>query len=333
MNTTNPADQPLLAIKELQTSFFTDRGEVRACDGVSYQVAKGETLAVVGESGSGKSVTAMSVLGLIPDPPGRIVGGKILFKGQDLLQCTPEQMRSIRGNSIAMIFQEPMTSLNPVMTVAQQIGESLILHKKMTRQAARQRVIQLLEMVGIADAAGRADCYPHQLSGGMRQRVMIAIALACEPELLIADEPTSALDVTIQAQILKLIDELQQKIGMGVILITHDMGVVAECADRVAVMYCGRIVEFGSRDHIFDDPRHPYLLGLSRAVPDIYERRETLLEIKGSVPDPLEMIAGCVFAPRCPKRLDRCETEVPPRCDFGDGHSASCWLYDDGGRK
>mgnify|MGYP001311042410 CR=1 FL=1 len=320
-------DQPLLEIRDLKTWFYTETGVVRGCDGVSYRVEKGQTLAIVGESGSGKSVTAMSILGLIPNPPGKIVGGEILFKGQDLVRCNPEELRRIRGNSIAMIFQEPMTSLNPVMRVGRQIGESLQLHQGVDRGEARVRAIKLLSMVGISDAESRVDNYPHQMSGGMRQRVMIAIALACRPELLIADEPTSALDVTIQAQILHLIGDLQQKIGMGVILITHDMGVVAECADWVAVMYCGRVVEFGPREQIFGDPKHPYLEGLKKAVPDIGETREMLQEIQGNVPDPLCMPAGCSFAPRCSKRLAHCEDELPPQVHFSDGHYACCWLY------
>ncbi len=321
------AENPLLEVKDLQTWFYTDDGVVKGCDGVSYRVDKGETLAVVGESGSGKSVTAMSILDLIPDPPGKIVGGEIRFKGRDLTTISRDELRDIRGNSIAMIFQEPMTSLNPVMTVGEQIGESLILHQGLSRQEARREAVDLLKLVGIADGESRVDEYPYQLSGGMRQRVMIAIALACKPELLIADEPTSALDVTIQAQILKLIKDLQKKIGMAVILITHDMGVVAETADKVAVMYCGRVVEYGTCHDIFFNARHPYLEGLKNSVLDISEDVEMLDIIEGTVPDPLHLPHGCNFAPRCPKRLSRCLEEEPHIIHFGDTHYASCWLY------
>jgi len=318
---------PLLEIKDLKTWFHTEDGIVKGCDGVNYSVNKGETLAVVGESGSGKSVTAMSILGLIPNPPGEITGGEIIFRGENLLEMNQEQMQRIRGNSIAMIFQEPMTSLNPVMTVGQQIGESLILHQGYSRSEAKQKAVELLGMVGIADSRARVDDYPHQLSGGMRQRVMIAIALACKPELLIADEPTSALDVTIQAQILDLITELQKKIGMAVILITHDMGVVAETADKVAVMYCGQIVEYGSVNDIFFQAKHPYLEGLTNSVLDIDEEVEMLEVIEGTVPDPLDLPEGCNFEPRCPKRLAICKSQEPPRTRFGDDHYAHCWLY------
>jgi oligopeptide/dipeptide ABC transporter ATP-binding protein len=323
-------DIPLLEIKDLQTWFSTDDGVVKGCDGVSYEVYKAKTLAVVGESGSGKSVTAMSILDLIPDPPGRIVGGEIIFKGKNLVGIPRDEMRQIRGNSIAMIFQEPMTSLNPVMTVGRQIGESLMLHQGYSRKEAHQKAVELLELVGIADCATRVDEYPHQLSGGMRQRVMIAIALACKPELLIADEPTSALDVTIQAQILGLIKELQQKIGMGVILITHDMGVVAETADTVAVMYCGKIVEYGTSNDIFFDGKHPYLEGLKGAMLDITKEQEMLETIEGTVPDPLHLPTGCNFAPRCPRHLPKCFEKTPDKTYFSDNHYACCWLYEKG---
>lgn len=319
---------PILEINELHTWFYTEDGVVRGCDGVSYKVDRGETLAVVGESGSGKSVSAMSILDLIPDPPGKIVSGEIKFKGRNLVDCSAEEMRVIRGNSIAMIFQEPMTSLNPVMTVGHQISESLILHQGKSRKEAMDEAINLLELVGIADGPARVHEYPYQLSGGMRQRVMIAIALACKPELLIADEPTSALDVTIQAQILRLIKDLQQKIGMAVILITHDMGVVAETADKVAVMYCGQIVEYGTSRHIFYEAKHPYLKGLSGSVLDIDEDVEMLETIEGTVPDPLHLPTGCNFEPRCGQRLKRCKELEPPRINFGDDHYACCWLYD-----
>ena len=324
--------KPLLEIRNLHTHFFTDDGVVRACDGVSYAVFAGETLAVVGESGSGKSVTAMSILDLIPRPPGRIVNGEILFEGRNLVKLPAEEMRAIRGNAIAMIFQEPMTSLNPVMTVGSQIAESLLLHQGLDRKRAMARAVELLELVGIAEPRSRVHEYPHQLSGGMRQRVMIAIALACRPALLIADEPTSALDVTIQSQILRLIKELQESIGMAVILITHDMGVVAEVADTVAVMYCGQVVEYGTSRDIFFDARHPYLEGLRKSVLDIDREVETLEVIEGTVPDPLHLPQGCNFEPRCPKRLPRCKHQPPPRIHFSDSHYASCWLWDRGGR-
>ena len=318
---------PLLEIKDLETWFYTDDGVVRGCDRVSYTVNRGETLAVVGESGSGKSVTAMSVLRLIPDPPGRIVGGQILFNGRDLLTMDEGEIRKIRGNRIAMIFQEPMTSLNPVMTVGRQIAESLILHQGAAKADALARAEEMLALVGIPDPRARAREYPYQLSGGMRQRVMIAIALACRPELLIADEPTSALDVTIQAQILDLMRDLQKEMGMAVILITHDMGVVAETADRVAVMYCGRIVEFGTAEDIFFTPRHPYLDGLTRSVLDIDEEVDELYMIEGNVPDPLDLPKGCNFAPRCPRAMDVCHREIPPAVAFNHTHYACCWLY------
>ncbi len=318
---------PLLEIRDLETWFYTEDGVVRGCDKVSYSVHKGETLAVVGESGSGKSVTAMSVLNLIPDPPGKIRGGQILFKGEDLLELKESEIQKIRGNRIAMIFQEPMTSLNPVMTVGSQISESLILHQGCSKQEAMEKAVEMLDLVGISDPEARAKEYPYQLSGGMRQRVMIAIALACRPEVLIADEPTSALDVTIQAQILGLMKKLQQEMGMAIILITHDMGVVAETADKVAVMYCGKIVEFGTAKDIFFDPRHPYLEGLKQSVLDIDQDVEDLYVIQGSVPDPLDLPVGCSFAPRCSRAMDICHEEIPNIVHFNDTHYACCWLY------
>lgn len=326
-NNMDPATSPLLEIRDLETRFYTEDGVVRGCDRVSYAVNKGETLAVVGESGSGKSVTAMSVLRLIPDPPGRIVGGQVLFKGRDLLALDENEIQKIRGNRIAMIFQEPMTSLNPVMTVGRQIAESLVLHQGVSGAEALEEAGQMLALVGIPDPGARIKEYPYQLSGGMRQRVMIAIALACRPEVLIADEPTSALDVTIQAQILGLMKRLQQEMGMAIILITHDMGVVAESADKVAVMYCGRIVEFGTAREIFFDPRHPYLEGLTRSVLNIDEEADTLYMIRGSVPDPLDLPGGCRFAPRCPESMEICTRETPPKVAFSPTHYACCWLY------
>ncbi len=320
-------DQPILEIKDLQTWFHTDDGVVRGCDGVSYAVEKGETLAVVGESGSGKSVTAMSILDLIPSPPGEIVGGEILFKGKNLVGLPKEEMQKIRGNRIAMIFQEPMTSLNPVMTVGRQICESILLHQDCSKKEAMERAVTMLKLVGIPAAETRVNEYPHQMSGGMRQRVMIAIALACRPEVLIADEPTSALDVTIQAQILRLMKRLQHELGMAVILITHDMGVVAENADKVAVMYGGRIVEFGSARDIFFDAKHPYVEGLKKSVLNIDREVETLHVIKGSVPDPLNMPEGCTFAPRCPVAMDICTRKKPEKTELNAGHYTCCWRH------
>lgn len=319
----------ILEIRDLHTHFITEDGIVHACDGVSYGVAKGETLAVVGESGSGKSVTAMSILQLIPNPPGKIVAGEILFKEKDLLTLSESEIRKVRGNSIAMIFQEPMTSLNPSMTVGAQISEGLVLHQGKSKEAALQDALELLSLVGISDPLTRLRAYPHELSGGMRQRVMIAIALACRPELLIADEPTSALDVTIQAQILKLIKELQKKMGMAVILITHDMGVVAETADKVAVMYCGQVVEFGSSKDIFFAPKHPYLVGLKNSVLTIDDDYEQLQIIEGTVPNPLNLPQGCNFAPRCPQAMEICHSKEAPRTSFSKSHYAHCWLYVD----
>lgn len=325
----------ILEVRDLHTYFHTDDGVVRGCDGVSYTLHKGETLAVVGESGSGKSVTAMSILRLIPSPPGRIESGEILFDGMDLVSCPDRDIRRIRGNRIAMIFQEPMTSLNPVWTVGRQIMESLLLHEQgISKAQAKERAVEMLRLVGIPSPEARFNEYPHQLSGGMRQRVMIAIALACRPQVLIADEPTSALDVTIQAQILLLIRKLQKELDMGVIMITHDLGVVAETADYVAVMYAGKIVEYGDVNTIFSDPRHPYLQGLQRSMPRLDMDAEELFAIEGMVPSPLELPEGCKFAPRCPHAMDRCRTEEPPAFTFECGHFARCWLYagDEGGR-
>ncbi len=293
----------ILEVRDLQTTFTTEEGVVNGCNGVSYSLKKGETLAVVGESGSGKSVTAMSTLRLIPEPPGKIVRGQILFNGTDLVKASDKEMRKIRGNQIAMIFQEPMTSLNPVLTVGQQIGESLQLHESnRTRLEIRQRVIEMLELVGIPSAEQRFNEFPHQLSGGMKQRVMIAMALACNPRILIADEPTSALDVTIQAQILKLIATLQQQMGMSVIMITHDLAVVAETADSVAVMYGGRIVEYGTVDEIFHQSRHPYLVGLKKSMPRLDIEQDELYTIEGMVPNPFICPKAALSAHVVPKR-------------------------------
>jgi peptide/nickel transport system ATP-binding protein len=297
---------PLLRLENLKTYFYTDTAVVRAVDGVSYEVNPGETLAVVGESGSGKSVSALSILKLVPQPPGRIVDGRILFKGRDLVPLGNEQMRAIRGKEISMIFQEPMTALNPVYTCGEQIIETLVLHERLRRADARKRTIEMLERVGIPAASQRVDEYPHQLSGGMRQRVMIAMALACRPAVLIADEPTTALDVTIQAQILELLKELQRQMGMAVILITHDLGVVAETAHRVAVMYAGQVVEYAEVRPVFRKPLHPYTAGLQASLPTLGMEIERLRAIPGTVPNPSRFPKGCRFHPRCPVMIEKC---------------------------
>jgi peptide/nickel transport system ATP-binding protein len=297
---------------------------VRAVDGVSYALERGETLAVVGESGSGKSVTALSILRLVPEPPGRTVDGRILFKGRDLLKVSPAEMRAIRGKEISMIFQEPMTSLNPVFTCGDQIAETLVLHERLDRRSARRRAIEMLELVGIPAPDQRVDEYPHQLSGGMRQRVMIAMALACRPSVLIADEPTTALDVTIQAQILELLKRLQRELGMAVILITHDLGVVAETADHVAVMYAGQVVEFGDVQTIFNRPCHPYTAGLQASLPKLGVRQESLRVIPGNVPNPARFPTGCRFHPRCPVMLNPDCLADPPVVAFDNGQSSRC---------
>ena len=317
----------LLEIENLQTHFRTPEGVNRAVDGVSFTVEAGETVAIVGESGCGKSVTAGSVLRLIPEPPGKIKGS-IRFEGVDLLKLDERAMRDIRGNQISMVFQEPMTSLNPVLTVGRQIGETLRLHQGLGREAAERRVVEMLRLVGIAEPERRAREYPHQLSGGMRQRVMIAIALACNPKLLIADEPTTALDVTIQAQILDLMSELKQRVGAAIILITHDLGVVAEIAERVLVMYAGRKVEEARVSELFRSPRHPYTQGLLGALPrlgsSLNDKATRLVEIPGAVPSLKQRIAGCVFASRCALARDVCR-HVPPALELkAPGHLAAC---------
>jgi oligopeptide/dipeptide ABC transporter ATP-binding protein len=315
----------LLEVRDLQTHFFTDDGVVRAVDGVSYPVHAGETLAVVGESGSGKSVTALSILRLVATPPGRIVGGSIPFRGRDLLSLSEAEMRAIRGKEISMIFQEPMTSLNPVYSCGEQILEVLVLHERLDRAAARARTIELLRMVNIPSPEQRVDEYPHQMSGGMRQRVMIAMALACKPALLIADEPTTALDVTIQAQILELLKRLRAELGMAVLLITHDLGVVAETADRVAVMYAGQVVEYCGVREAFRATRHPYTAGLLASLPRLGAERDRLRVIPGNVPNPVRFPSGCRFHPRCPIAVERCRVEMPALRDVGGGHLARCF--------
>ena len=315
----------LLEIEDLRTWFFTADGVVRAVDGVSYSVKPGETLAVVGESGCGKSVTAMSILRLLPSPPARIVSGAIRFQGRDLLATDEAEMRRIRGNEISMIFQEPMTSLNPVYTVGRQIAETLELHQGLTTKEADARAVEMLELVRIPEAARRAKEYPHQLSGGMRQRVMIAMALACKPKLLIADEPTTALDVTIQAQILELMLDLKEKVGAAIVLITHDLGVVAETAQRVVVMYAGRKVEEASVEELFARPMHPYTLGLMGSIPRLAGGAERLTEIPGIVPRLTKPIVGCAFAERCAYAVERCRVETPPLEEKAPGHVAACF--------
>jgi oligopeptide transport system ATP-binding protein len=318
----------ILQVEGLKTHFFTEEGVVRAVDDVSFTLSRGRTLGIVGESGSGKSVTNLSVLRLIPNPPGRIVAGRIVFDGQDLVQLSEGRMRAIRGKRISMIFQDPMTSLNPYLRVSRQLTEVLELHEKLTRREARQRSIAMLEEVGIPEAAARFDNYPHEFSGGMRQRVMIAMALLCKPELLIADEPTTALDVTIQAQILALIDKMRQELGSAVILITHDLGVVAGMADEVAVMYAGRIVEQAPTEELFARPSHPYTLGLLESIPRLDTKREHLHPIPGRPPDLVHLGPGCPFAPRCRMVIDRCHREYPEFRDISPVHKAACWVVD-----
>ncbi|MBX5464085.1 MAG: ABC transporter ATP-binding protein [Clostridia bacterium] len=321
--------EPLLEVRDLKTYFRTEDGVARAVDGVSFALGRGETLGIVGESGSGKSVTSLSIMRLIPDPPGRIAGGQILFEGRDLLGLSEREMRKIRGNEISMIFQEPMTSLNPVFTVGRQIEESIRLHQKVDARESRVRAIEMLRRVGIPSPEVRVDQYPHQMSGGMRQRVMIAMALACNPKLLIADEPTTALDVTIQAQILELIKQLKREFGTSVLLITHDMGVVADMCDRVIVMYAGKVVEEARVDDLFERPLHPYTEGLLHSIPSMEGRREKLHVIEGNVPNPLALPRGCAFAPRCPYAVERCRREEPPLETTGDGRKVACWRYDE----
>ena len=316
--------EPLLKIEDLRTHFFTDDAVVRAVDGVSLEVQPGETLAVVGESGSGKSVTALSILRLFPQPPGRVVGGRILFQGRDLLSLSDREMRAVRGKAISMIFQEPMTSLNPVFTCGEQVMETIRRHERVGRKDARAVAIEMFERVGIPAASQRVDEYPHQMSGGMRQRVMIAMALACRPSLLIADEPTTALDVTIQAQILELLRALQRELQMSVMLITHDLGVVAETASRVAVMYAGQVVEYCDVRSAFRKPLHPYTAGLQASLPKLGETRTRLRVIKGTVPNPARFPVGCRFHPRCPIAIEKCLTE-PPLEEIEPGRWARCW--------
>jgi oligopeptide/dipeptide ABC transporter ATP-binding protein len=319
--------EPLLAIHDLHTEFATGAGIVRAVDGVSWSVDPGETVAIVGESGSGKSVTALSVLRLIPDPPGRITGGKMWFDGRDLMRLSQEEMREVRGGAIGMVFQEPMTSLNPVLSIGRQITETLEQHRGMDRAAARRRAMELLAMVGIADAGRRLKQYPHQLSGGMRQRVMIAIAVACEPKLIIADEPTTALDVTIQAQILELMKALTRRLSVALVIITHNLGVVARYANRVNVMYAGRIVESGMAAEIYHRPRHPYTMALLRSVPRLDRPRQARLDpVDGQPPDLTRLDGGCALRPRCRFAIETCAIARPALAAVVEpGHLAACF--------
>ncbi|QGG55378.1 ABC transporter ATP-binding protein [Paenibacillus sp. B01] len=319
--------EALLDIRELQTHFQTEAGVLRAVDGVSLRVREGETVCIVGESGCGKSMTAMSVLGLVEGPSGKVAGGEVRFGGRDLLRMSRQELRTLRGHELSMIFQEPMSSLNPVLTIGRQIAEPLREHLRLGRKEAMRRAVELIREVGISRPEQIADAYPHELSGGMLQRVMIAIAVSCQPKLLIADEPTTALDVTIQAQILDLLRGLQAKSGMALLLITHDLGVVAEMADYVIVMYAGKVVEEGEVERLFREPRHPYTQGLLRSKPVLGQVREELYSIPGQVPNPLELGAGCAFADRCEFAMDRCRRQEPPLAPVGSDQQAACWLH------
>ncbi len=326
-------NQPLLTMEDFTTHFYTSEGVVKAVDGVTWDVNEGETVALVGESGSGKSVSALSVMRLVPEPPGRTLGGRIMFEGSDLVQMPQRDLRRIRGNRISMIFQEPMTSLNPVLTVKRQLTETMELHLKLKKSAAKERAIELLHLVGIPDPETRLDNYPHQFSGGMRQRVMIAIALSCNPRLIIADEPTTALDVTIQAQVLEVMNGVARQFNTALLLITHNLGVVARYAHRVNVMYAGHIVEQGLAREIYANPLHPYTLGLLQSVPRLDEpRKSKLLPIEGSPPDLSNLPPGCPFQPRCRFAVERCSEENPPLLPLGDGRMSACWVAADTGK-
>ncbi|MDP6815875.1 MAG: ABC transporter ATP-binding protein [Alphaproteobacteria bacterium] len=330
--TTEPT--PVLEVRALETCFFTDAGTVGAVDGLTFSIRKGDTLALVGESGCGKSVTALSILRLVPDPPGRIAGGEIVFEGRDLLRLSSREMRRIRGNAISMVFQDPMTSLNPVFTIGDQISEAIQTHESVPRRTAWRRSVELLELVRMPDPHRRVHDYPHRLSGGMRQRVMMAMAVACGPKILIADEPTTALDVTIQAQVLTLLDRLKREFGMTVLLITHDLGVVAEWANRVVVMYAGRKVEDAPVDEMLTNPKHPYTRGLIACVPHLQAvpsaERPPLTEVPGVVPSIVELgRGGCPFAPRCAQAMARCREQMPPPTAVVEGHQAACWLLEE----
>lgn len=316
----------LVEVKNLKTYFFTEDGVVPAVDGVDFAIKKGETLGIVGESGCGKSVTSLSLLRLVPNPPGRIVGGQMYFRGENLLEKNDKEMRKIRGNDISMIFQEPMTSLNPVFTVGEQITEAIELHQGLSNKEAMAKSVEMLKIVGIPSAEKRVNEYPHQLSGGMRQRVMIAMALSCNPALLIADEPTTALDVTIQAQILELMKDLKERLGTAIMLITHDLGVVAEMAENVLVMYAGKVVEYADVKTIFKNPKHPYTVGLLGSIPRLDQPKEKLYVIEGAVPNPFDMPKGCRFHPRCPYCDQICKEKEPDLVSLNN-HQIRCWKY------
>jgi dipeptide transport system ATP-binding protein len=319
----------ILSVQDLHVHFSTYGGEVKAVRGVSFDLHKGETLAIVGESGCGKSVTSQSIMRLIPSPPGKVTNGRILFKGKDLLDVTEPQMRKIRGADISMIFQDPMTALNPTLTIGEQIIEGILQHNDVSKKQARQKAIEMLTLVSIPNPEERLKQYPHQFSGGMRQRIVIAMSLVCEPDVIIADEPTTALDVTIQAQILELFKEIQQKTGVSIILITHDLGVVAQVADRIAVMYAGKIVEEGNRREIFYHPQHPYTQGLLKSVPRLDLDGEDLIPIPGSPPDLFSPPVGCPFVPRCEKAMEVCDRVYPAKTQLSNDHHVDCWLQDE----
>ncbi len=334
MTEKNAAEKPILQVKNLRTYFYTDAGVVKAVDGVSFNLNKGETLGIVGESGSGKSVTNLSVINLIQSPPGKIEGGEVIFQGEDVLKMDGRRIRQIRGDRIAMIFQDPLSSLNPFLKISVQMIETLQLHQKMGKKEAKAKAVEMLELAGIPSPQERIDGYPHQFSGGMRQRVMIAMALSCNPDVLIADEPTSALDVTIQAQIIELMQDLTKRLGTAVIMITHSLGVVAGMCDNIMVMYAGRTVEYGKTDDIFYNTKHPYTKGLIQSVPRLDKiSDERLYSIPGQPPNVIDLPDCCAFYPRCEKCMDICKKKYPPLISFNNGHSTSCWLYDNQYRK
>jgi oligopeptide transport system ATP-binding protein len=327
-------DTVVLSVRDLRTHFSTDDGIVKAVDGVSFDLHQGETLGIVGESGSGKSVTNLSVLRLIPSPPGRIVGGDVILNGKSILSLTENELRQVRGGTVSMIFQDPMTSLNPFLRISTQLVETIRLHQKLDPNAALAKAVEMLHLVGIPSPEKRVHAYPHQFSGGMRQRVMIAMALSCNPQVLIADEPTTALDVTIQAQILELVKELTARLGTAVILITHDLGVVSGMCDRIMVMYAGRMVEQAPTEALFAEPLHPYTQGLIRSVPRLDKGAgEKLYSIPGTPPSLIDIPECCPFHPRCPSAMEVCRTRYPPARDRGNGHTVSCWLFEEGGAR
>ncbi len=324
-------EEVILQVRDLKTYFTVDEGVVKAVDGVSFDLRKGETLGIVGESGSGKSVTNLSIINMIPSPPGKIAGGQVLFGGKDLVKMQIAELRHIRGNKISMIFQDPMTSLNPFLRISTQMVETIVLHQGLSQEAAKAKAIEMLKLAGIPAPEKRIDQYPHQFSGGMRQRVMIAMSLSCNPEILIADEPTSALDVTIQAQILELMKDLTKRLGTAVILITHSLGVVAGMCDTLCVMYAGRVVERGPTGGIFEDPKHPYTQGLIKSVPRLDKKSaERLYSIPGQPPNVIDLPDCCPFYPRCDRAMDACKKKYPPVVDFGGGRKVACWLYAEG---